>query len=84
MLAGVVTRSRVQELRIWHGSIDEGSTLMAAIEHNCTCDSLAHNAPRCGACALVTDQRILDRLLFARRIAQRLLAEEFESQTHSE
>ena len=61
----------------WHGTSTEWNELGEAVTNNCTCgertDSLA---PRCSAHQLLDEQRALDRLLFTRRIAARLVQEE--------
>jgi hypothetical protein len=61
---------------IWHGSSTEWNELTEAITHNCTCGERTRAVPRCAAHQLVAEQRAVDRLLFARRIASRLLQEE--------
>lgn len=66
----------------WNGTQSEGSDLLSAIERNCACEfSLA--GTRLSACAphrmLVEDQRALDGLVFGRRIAQRLMTEEWQA-----
>jgi hypothetical protein len=65
---------------VWHGTNQESMDLLAAIQHNCTC-SMNDAALRDGACPahqmLVESQQLLDRLLFARSIAEQLKREEF-------
>jgi hypothetical protein len=62
---------------IWHGTSTEWDELTEAVTHNCTCGARTYIlAPRCAAHQMLDDQRVLDRLLFARRIAARLLREE--------
>lgn len=57
---------------IWHGTNDEMTKLQAAIERECGCvRGVEHCLHR-----LLTHQKALDRLLFVRRISQRLLIEE--------
>ena len=63
----------------WHGSPSQWKELEQATQHNCTCEvddacglqteCSMHHGLRC-------DQRLLDGLLFARKIAKRLWAEE--------
>jgi len=52
--------------------------LLIAITHNCTCET-GESATRacCPAHSLLHEQRVLDGLLFARRIEVQLVAEEF-------
>ena len=64
---------------VFHGTAQETSYLLRAIERNCACTwaSTGHLAVMCGAHRmLMDDQRALDGLLFARRIVDRLTAEE--------
>jgi hypothetical protein len=61
---------------IWHGTSAEWNELTEAITHNCTCDERTCGVPRCAVHQLVNEQRTVDRLLFARRFASRLLQEE--------
>jgi hypothetical protein len=61
---------------IWHGTSTEWNELTEAITHNCTCGERTRAVPRCAAHQLVDEQRAVDRLLFARRMASRLLREE--------
>ncbi len=63
---------------VWHGTADELDQLTKAVTDNCVCGQRSYLlAPRCPAHQLLDDQRALDRLLFARRIAARLRQEEF-------
>lgn len=63
----------------WNGTHQETLALLNALSHHCTCQIEAERMVK--ACAghtmLACDQRALDGLLFMRRIAERLLAEEF-------
>lgn len=66
----------------WHGTPTESLDLVNAVTHNCACDfSLV--GVRLSLCEahrmLIEDQRALDGLLFARRMAGRLRAEELAS-----
>ena len=64
----------------WHGTQEESFALVNAIAHNCTCQFglMGVRISVCAPHALLThDQRALDGLLFSRRMACRLLAEEF-------
>jgi hypothetical protein len=62
----------------WCGTRSEQDDLLRAIQHNCRCVYVQGACT--SACAshrmLVEDQRTLDRLLFMRRIADRLRLEE--------
>ena len=63
----------------WHGTTDETLQLLHAVREHCECrkDHGRTVAP-CGPHAMIArDQRVLDGLLFMRRMAARLLAEEF-------
>lgn len=64
----------------WNGTTEEALILLHALQANCACRvedgrTLAPCAPHS---MLVRDQRAVDGLLFMRRMAARLLAEEFE------
>ena len=65
---------------LWHGSQSEALELLQALSHNCSCVVTAEGV-RLSTCAphqmLTADQRAIDGLLFARRIASRLRSEEF-------
>ena len=67
---------------LWHGTHSEALELLQALGHNCSCVVTAEGV-RLSICPphamLLTDQRAIDGLLFARRIADRLLVEEFSS-----
>lgn len=63
----------------WHGTHREKLDLLAAITRHRTCQARFDgvNLAVCPAHrVLVEDQRVLDGLLFARRLARRLEAEE--------
>ena len=65
----------------WHGSAAEAASLIKAVVAHCTClvDKQGRRTSVCDAhLMLINDQRALDGLLFARRIASRLKDEEFE------
>jgi hypothetical protein len=58
----------------WHGTDDELQRLRAAVEHHCTCTSgpgLSANQICCSH-AVLTDERVLDHLLFVYRMKDRL------------
>ena len=65
---------------VWHGSQQESFDLVNAIARNCTCE-FGLMGVRLATCAphrmLTEDQRALNGLLFARRMAERLRREEF-------
>lgn len=64
---------------VWNGTEQEGRDLVNAIRRNCVCqyDGRVIRAS-CEAHKLfVTDQKFLDGLLFARRIVDKLLNEEW-------
>jgi hypothetical protein len=65
---------------LWHGSQTEALDLLLALSRNCSCVITAEGV-RLSICPphqmLSTDQRAIDGLLFARRIAARLRREEF-------
>lgn len=64
---------------VWHGTKDEADALLAVLARNCLCkwnDDGSLN-DQCGVHRmLLTDQKALDGLLFAKRIAHRLIYEE--------
>ena len=64
---------------IWRGTAAESQALVDAIDHNCTCEFWRNVRLTCCPAhrMLVEDQRALDGLLFARRIADRLHCEEW-------
>ena len=66
----------------WHGTAREWDALESAVNQNCSCawNGMGRLMSVCVAHQLLTDQRALDRLVFARRIADRLLAGEFSSE----
>jgi hypothetical protein len=71
---------------LWHGSQTEALELLQALSRNCSCVVTAEGV-RLSTCAphqmLSSDQRAIDGLLFARRIADRLRSEEFDPATTS-
>jgi hypothetical protein len=64
----------------WNGTTDEALALLHALRAHCECrvDSGRILAPCASHSMLVRDQRAVDGLLFMRRMAARLLAEEFQ------
>jgi hypothetical protein len=77
--------SKTQQIReddmtvIWRGTSTESQSLLDAVNRNCGCEfGWALRRTWCAAHRmLVEDQRALDGLLFARRIAGRLRREEW-------
>src|SRR5260221_11982128 len=67
---------------VWHGTQQESFSLVNAIARNCTCE-LGLMGVRLATCAphrmLTEDQRALNGLLFARRMAERLIREEWST-----
>ncbi len=65
---------------LWHGDQTEALELLQALSRNCSCVVTAEGV-RLSRCAphemLSSDQRAVDGLLFARRLAPRLRSEEF-------
>jgi hypothetical protein len=63
----------------WHGTADEALALLHALKTHCSCRVEAGRivAACPGHLMLARDQRAVDGLLFMRRIATRLLSEEF-------
>jgi hypothetical protein len=65
---------------VWHGTQQESFDLVNAIARNCSCE-FGLMGVRLATCAphrmLTEDQRALNGLLFARRMAERLNREEF-------
>ena len=64
----------------WNGTTDEALALLHALREHCICEvSEGRTVAPCGAHRMLAhDQRAIDGLLFMRRMAARLLAEEFE------
>lgn len=67
----------------WNGTTDEALALLHALSAHCACrvESGRTVAPCASHQMLVRDQRAVDGLLFMRRMAPRLLAEEFNVPT---
>jgi hypothetical protein len=64
---------------VWHGTPEEANDLADSVAHNCACD-MDESGIRAGTCVahqMLEDQRTLDRLVFARFMARRMLAHEF-------
>jgi len=64
----------------WNGTTDEALALLHALRAHCECrvDEGRTVAPCASHSMLARDQRAVDGLLFMRRMAARLLAEEFD------
>ena len=70
----------------WNGTTDEALALLHALRIHCDCrvaDGMTV-APCAGHAMLTYDQRAVDGLLFMRRMAARLLAEEFAVEAQSD
>jgi len=70
----------------WNGTTDEALALLHALREHCDCrvERGRTMAPCAGHTMLARDQRAVDGLLFMRRMAARLLAEEFAPTTLTE
>ena len=65
---------------VFHGSPVELHALMAAVDRNCTCTATPETVSgHCPAHKALLDQHFLDHVLFARRLAEQLLLEEFRA-----
>jgi hypothetical protein len=64
----------------WKGTTDEALALLHALREHCDCvvEQGRTVAPCAGHHMLARDQRAVDGLLFMRRMAARLMAEEFD------
>ena len=64
----------------WNGTTEEALALLHALRAHCECriDDGRTVAPCASHAMLAKDQRAVDGLLFMRRMAARLLAEEFD------
>ena len=71
---------------IWNGTTDEAIALLHALRQHCAChvEDGRTVAPCAAHNMLVQDQRAVDGLLFIRRMAARLLAEEFDAAPRSQ
>lgn len=72
-----------KEFVIFHGTELERDDLLTAIKNNCACE-FGLGGARVSTCPphqmLVEDQKVVDRLVFERRINDRLRAEEFKEE----
>ena len=64
---------------VWHGTAEEANDFATALAHNCNCqyDTDGNRIVTCAAHVLAEDQRTIDRLVFARYMAARLVEQEF-------
>ena len=64
---------------VWNGTPGEYLDFTCVLDRHCGCEFgvLGVRLTRCGAHDLTDDQRALNGLLFARRMAERLNSEEF-------
>ncbi len=64
---------------IWHGTPQEAEDLRQALNVHCQCAVPEAYATTlgCEAHSLLSNQRLLDGLIFGRRMRRRLLGEEF-------
>ena len=69
----------IQRIR-WNGTADEGLASLQALRAHCECrvDAGRTLAPWAAHTMMAFDQRAIDGLVFMRRIAPRLLGEEFD------
>ena len=69
----------------WYGTTDEALALLHALSAHCACQ--VKDGRTVAACSghamLARDQRAINGLLFMRRMAARLLAEEFDLEAPS-
>jgi hypothetical protein len=64
---------------VWHGTPQEANDLVNSLANNCACEfgQSGVRLSTCAAHAMIEDQRTLDGLVFARYMAECLLAQEF-------
>lgn len=60
---------------IWHGTSEEQTYLLAVIAAWCECDPTLRTT--CCAHKMITEQRVLDGLLWSHRLRRQLLLGEF-------
>ena len=70
----------------FHGTKPERDELLAAAARNCECqhNALGQRTSTCSAHAMLQDQPTLDHLIYTRRRASTLKAEESTTQRHEE
>jgi hypothetical protein len=64
----------------WAGDVDEFVSLLGCVGAHCTCRSgeyLSRGARTCPSHQLLGDQQVLDHLVFARRMRERLVRSEW-------
>lgn len=68
---------------IWHGTQTEGLELQEAIQNNCACEFSSTDGQLVSQCAahamFMRDQRVMDGLVFMRRMADCLKRREFDA-----
>lgn len=64
-------------LGTWNGTPQEAKRFMKAVAKNCAC-SVVQNG-RCPPHRLLEDERVLNHLIFAYRIRERLILEEWQT-----
>jgi hypothetical protein len=64
----------------WHGSEKELLRLRVAVQNHCSCGE-AEQEPTCQAHAMLTDQTVLDHLVFVYRRRQSYIDDEFGKPT---
>jgi hypothetical protein len=70
----------------WPGTQADMGELLEAVLHNCTCTASGHSNAQglCSAHTLLTgNQAAINRLMFGRRIADRLRQEEWSTRPHA-
>lgn len=63
---------------VWHGTNKQMDALRTAVEGNCTCNRDDPTGPACPTHKVLSDQRLLDHLAFARHMRGKWLASEFK------
>ena len=63
----------------WNGSEAELCTLLKVISRNCTCRHAAQATAACSAHGMLLEQRVVNGLLFAHRLVDKFLLEEFQA-----
>jgi hypothetical protein len=63
----------------WNGTENELSVLLHVIAQNCTCRLPTQPAGGCAAHRMLLDQRVVDGLVFAYRVVDKFVVEEFET-----
>lgn len=63
----------------WHGNFQETTELERALSGNCACRAMMLVKHVCSSHGMLKDQRVLNGLLFGKRMAVRLIREEFKN-----